>query len=218
MTKETMARHLWMDAVIAHVVSKKCDPSRLLAGKGALRDRLNRAYAMGESVWMAGDEMVFRLKQGAIHDRADREARALSGLVSKARKNRTASLRRGAKRSKHLRRKTARTRLRKRISRRGRAMSLPRTLADVEGGVRREQQVARGYGVHATDTYATDSGPEHKCGGTLWTYKVTSLVNGTRDVFPKCASCLKNDRVFEVGDGDYTIQDIKRAHEHALRR
>lgn len=124
MTKETMARHLWMDAVIAHVVSKKCDPSRLLAGKGALRDRLNRAYAMGESVWMAGDEMVFRLKQGAIHDRADREARALSGLVSKARKNRTASLRRGAKRSKHLRRKTARTRLRKRISRRGRAMSL----------------------------------------------------------------------------------------------
>lgn len=130
---------------------------------------------------------------------------------------RRAPRRRSKPKRKRSRRRTTRTRLRKRISRH-RVMSLPRTLADVEGGIRREQQVARGYGVHATDTYATDSGPEHKCGGTLWTYKVTSLVNGTRDVFPKCASCLKNDRVFEVGDGDYTIQDIKRAHEHALRR
>lgn len=69
MNCETMPRHIWMESVIAGVSAKGLSTGSLLA-KGALRMRLNQAYAAGEPVWMAASEMVLRLQQTARVERS----------------------------------------------------------------------------------------------------------------------------------------------------
>lgn len=45
------------------------------------RERLSRAYSMGEAVWMAADAVAFLVTNGKREDRNEREANYLAGKM-----------------------------------------------------------------------------------------------------------------------------------------
>ena len=71
-TKDTTPRHIWMDEVIGEAIKLHAAVAAApcKAGEGPLRERMNRAYEMGEPVWMVAEELAHRVKYEAIERRA----------------------------------------------------------------------------------------------------------------------------------------------------
>jgi hypothetical protein len=76
-TKETATWVIWFDEVVklAKVSIEQCKP---------YRERMCRAYQMGEPAWMAADELGFRVRQSEKMQAADREVAFLQSTIHAA--------------------------------------------------------------------------------------------------------------------------------------
>jgi hypothetical protein len=74
---------IWKSYVEDIAIENRCSgPTARRVGK----TMLSRAWNAGEPVWMAAEELVLRIKQGGLHERADNETTFMRNELRRARR------------------------------------------------------------------------------------------------------------------------------------